>query len=77
LPDPPFFKACPSTGSGQASVVKVASGGAPLFSNTEIVEDLVEEVVDEGFAEDAALPQIPLAPFTRGNYGTTLELYEQ
>ena len=26
----------------------------PLFPNTEIVEDLVEEVVDEGFAEDAA-----------------------
>ncbi len=39
--------------SGRASVPQVASGGSPLFSNTEIVEDLVEEVVDEGFAEDA------------------------
>jgi hypothetical protein len=31
----------------------VAGSGQRSLANTKIVEDLVEEVVDEGFAEDA------------------------
>jgi hypothetical protein len=37
-----------------------------LFSNTKIIEDLVEEVVDEGFAGDAHLTPNPPSPLYKG-----------